>query len=216
MVVSACRPRAWTGLVAPERFTTGEPFRSPVAIPQPVSGMRGGIQTGWLRHAHLIDSDLHSIPVRGAEKPAPVGAGWHARFDGPVLGGWLTDSPSQPTLLADWHYYGVGSHTSKAFRNHGQPDCGGWSPPGRLLPALPFRQSSELKDGASALNRSGERATESGRVSARIADRRYLYEQSCNTGFHARRYTRPRSARRRCTPLILPDSTGDDHPTHDT
>ena len=74
----------------------------------------GGIQTGWLRHAHLIDSDLHSIPVRGAEKPAPVGAGWHARFDGPVLGGWLTGSPYQPTLLADWHYYGVGSHTSKS------------------------------------------------------------------------------------------------------
>ena len=98
---SACRPHAWTGLVASERFTTGEPFRSPVATPHPVSGMWGGIQTGWLRHAHLIDSDLYSIPIRGAEKPAPVGAGWHARFSGPVLRGWLTGSLSQPTLLAD-------------------------------------------------------------------------------------------------------------------
>ena len=139
VAVSACRPRAWTGLVAPERFTTGEPFRSPVAPPQPVSGMWGGIQTGWLRHAHLIDSDLHSIPVRGAEKPAPTGAGWHARFDGPVLRGWLTGSPYQPTLLADWHYHAGGSHTSKAFRNYGQPTNGGWSLPGRLLLVLPLR-----------------------------------------------------------------------------
>ena len=140
VAVSACRPRAWTGLVASERFTTGEPFRSPVATPHPVSGMWGDIQTGWLRHAHLIDSDLHSIPIRGAEKPAPVGAGWHARFSGPVLRGWLTGSPSQPTLLADWHYHVVGSHASKAFRNHSQPDhwlvTTGSAPPRPSVPTV--------------------------------------------------------------------------------
>ncbi|PSQ40624.1 hypothetical protein BRD07_07000 [Halobacteriales archaeon QS_9_68_42] len=55
-----------------------------------------------------------------------------------------------------------------------------------------------------------------GRPSARVARHRYLYEQSCNTGFHARRYTRPRSARRRCTSLILPRRYRRQSPQYDT
>ena len=107
VAVSACRPHAWTGLVAPERFTIREPFRSPVATPQPVSGMWGGIQTGWLRHAHLIDSDLHSIPVRGAEKPAPIGGRLARSLRRSCLGGLVdwqpvpTDTSGRLALLWD-------------------------------------------------------------------------------------------------------------------
>ena len=155
--VSACRPRAWTGLVALERFTTGEPCRSLVATPQSVSGMWGGIQTGWLRHAHLIDSDLHSIPVPGSGEACSDWCRLARSLQRSCLEGLVdwqpvpTDASGRLALSRGWF---------ARIKTVPRP----WPADQRRLVtagSAPFRPSAsdsrpKLKDGASASDRSGE------------------------------------------------------------
>ena len=119
--------------------------------------MWGGIQTGWLRHAHLIDSDLHSIPIPGSGEACSSRSRLARSLQRSCLEG-----------LVDWQPVPTDASGRLALSR-------GWFAPSKTVPkpwpadqrrlvtavSAPPRPSAsdsrpKLKDGASASDRSAE------------------------------------------------------------